>query len=195
MGQDCHCTRRSGPLGRRCRGAFRWARTGSSLTVKMRRRVRKGVLAIHILFAVGWVGGVIAYLALVAGAWRSSSSQMLRAAWIGMELIGWYVLVPLAIGTLVTGIVMGVGTHWGLFRYYWVVFSLVLTIIAAGVLFGHMPTVSSVADIANASPDPAREALFGEVLHAGGGLIVLLCVLGLNVFKPPGLTPYGHRTR
>lgn len=77
--------------------------------------VRKFVLTIHSTVAVGWIGAVVAYLALVLGAWTASDAQTIVAAWVGMELIGWYVLVPLAVSALGTGIVMGVGTHWGSF--------------------------------------------------------------------------------
>lgn len=159
----------------------------------MRPTVRKFALTVHITVAVGWIGAVVAYLALVVGAWTASGSQTVGAAWIGMELIGWYVLVPLAVGALGTGIVMGIGTHWGLFRHYWVLFSFLLTILAAAVLIGHMPTVSSFADVAADTPNAAREGLRSELLHAGGGLVVLLVVVGLNVYKPRGLTPYGRR--
>jgi hypothetical protein len=46
----------------------------------------------------------------------------LRSAWIAMELIGWYLLVPFAFAALATGLVMALGTPRGLFRHYWVVF-------------------------------------------------------------------------
>lgn len=155
--------------------------------------VRKFVLTIHITVAVGWIGAVVAYLALVLGAWTASDAETIVAAWVGMELIGWYVLVPLAVSALGTGIVMGVGTHWGIFRHYWVLFSFLLTLLATAVLVGHMPTVSSFADIAAETPTASREGLRGELLHAGGGLVVLLVIVGLNVYKPRGLTPYGRR--
>lgn len=161
--------------------------------MRMRPAVRNFALTIHITVAVGWVGAVIAYLALVVGAWTSADAQIIRAAWIGMELIGWYVLVPLAVTTLGTGIVMGIGTRWGLFGHYWVVFSFVLTVLATLVLVGHMPTVSSYAEIAAEAAPASRAGLAGELLHAGSGLAVLLLIVGLNVYKPHGLTPYGQQ--
>ena len=81
----------------------------------MRSTVRKFALTVHITVAVGWIGAVIAYLALVVGAWTASDAQTVGAAWIGMELLGWYVLLPLAVAALGTGIVMDVGTRWGYF--------------------------------------------------------------------------------
>jgi hypothetical protein len=128
--------------------------------------------------------------------------QTVRAAWIAMDLTGWYVIVPLALTSLVTGLVMALGTKWGLFRHYWVLFSLVLTTFATVVLLLHMPDVSVLADVAReaegAALDPEREHLLsrlsqGDLLHPGLGLVVLLLVQVLNVYKPRGLTPYGWR--
>jgi uncharacterized membrane protein len=66
---------------------------------------------------------------------------------------GWFVIVPLALAALLTGLVMALGTPWGLFRHYWVLIALALTIVATVVLVLHMPTVSSVADAARETDD------------------------------------------
>jgi hypothetical protein len=126
------------------------------------------------------------------------SDQVLRAAWIALELIGWYVIVPLALAALMTGIGIALGTPWGLFRHYWVVTSLLLTVVAAAVLLQHMSTVTLFASIAADAAiadvgDVLRPALRGELLHAGVGLVLLLGIATLNVFKPRGLTAYGRR--
>jgi hypothetical protein len=127
----------------------------------------------------------------------SQDAQTLRAAWIAMAFIGWFAIVPLSLASLLTGLVMSLGTKWGLFRHYWVLFSLVLTIFASVVLLQHMQTVSYFAGVA-AKTDSVdvgglRGALWGELLHAGVGLLVLLVIQVLNVYKPRGMTPYGWR--
>jgi hypothetical protein len=107
---------------------------------------------------------VVAYLGLGVAAVASEDAQTVRAASIAMELAGWYVIVPLAPAALLTGLVMSLGTPWGLFRHYWVLITLVLTVFATVILLLHMPTVSSLADA-------AREAdgadLGGDLLHLG----------------------------
>ena len=55
----------------------------------------------------------------------------MRAASIAMQLIGWSAIVPLACGSLLTGLVMSLGTPWGLFRHYWVLITFVLTVFSA----------------------------------------------------------------
>lgn len=155
--------------------------------------LRKFVLAVHLTFSVGWIGAVVAYLALGVSAVTSQDAQTVRAAWIAMELTGWFVIVPLALAALLTGLVMSLGTPWGLFRHYWVLITLVLTILSTAVLLLHMPTVSSLAGVAREADGADLVGLGGDLLHAGGGLLVLLVITVLNVYKPQGMTPYGRR--
>ena len=155
--------------------------------------LRKFVLTVHLTSSVGWIGAVVAYLALGVSAVTSQDAQTVRAAWIAMELTGWLVIVPLALAALLTGLVMSLGTPWGLFRHYWVLITLVLTIFATVVLLLHMPTVSFLADVAREADGSDLGGLGGDLFHAGGGLLVLLVITVLNVYKPRGLTPYGWR--
>jgi hypothetical protein len=159
----------------------------------MTPRLRKFALSVHLTFAVGWIGAVLAYLALGVGAMTSQDVQTVRAAWTAMELTGWYVIVPLALASLLTGLVMALGTKWGLFRHYWVLISFTLTIFATVVLLLHMPTVSEMADAAQEAEGTSLEALGGDLLHPGIGLVVLLTIQVLNLYKPPGMTRYGWR--
>jgi hypothetical protein len=161
--------------------------------VTMAPGLRKFVLTAHLTFSLGFLGAAVAYLALGVSAATSEDAQTVRAAWIAMELIGWYVIVPLSLASLLTGLVMSLGTPWGLFRHYWVLITFVLTIFATVILLLHMPTVSSLADVAREADGATLGRLGGDLLHAGGGLLVLLVITVLNVYKPQGLTPYGWR--
>src|SRR4051794_32018518 len=155
--------------------------------------IRKFTLTVHLTCSVGWIGAVMAYLALVVAATISQDSRTLQAAWIAMELIGWYIIVPLALASLLTGLVMALGTPWGLFRHYWVLLSLVLTILATVVLLMHMQTVSDGARTAAETPRATASGLPGELVHAGVGMLVLLIIQVLNMYKPRGMTRYGWR--
>jgi len=75
--------------------------------------LRKFALTVHLAFSVGWIGAVVAYLVLGIFAVTSKEAQTIRAAWIAMELTGWSAIVPLAVGSLLTGLVMALGTPWG----------------------------------------------------------------------------------
>jgi hypothetical protein len=159
----------------------------------MKPGLRKFALAVHLTFSVGWIGTVFAYLALGVTAVRSEDVETIRASWTAMEVIGWYVIVPLAVASLLTGLVMALGTKWGLFRHYWVVISFVLTVFATTVLLLHMPTVTASADAAQHSEGAALQALGGDLGHPAIGLVILLVVQVLNIYKPAGLTRYGWR--
>lgn len=161
----------------------------------MTSRLRKVVLASHITLAVGWIGAVAGYIALDVAAATSQDAQTLRAAYLAMELIAWYVIVPLALASLLSGLIMSLGTKWGLFRYYWVLISLLLTIIATVVLLVETQTISYFADRAadpTTSGDDLR-TLGNTLVHSVGGAVVLLIILVLNVYKPRGMTRYGWR--
>lgn len=159
---------------------------------------RKLLLTAHITASVGWIGAVLAYLALVIAAMMGTSDQALRASWIALELIGWYVIVPLALTALCTGIGIALATPWGLFRHYWVITSLLLTGFATAVLLRHMVTVTRYARIAAGTVigevgGSLRLALREELLHAGAGLVLLLGMTALNMYKPRGLTALGRQ--
>jgi hypothetical protein len=155
--------------------------------------LRKLVLTVHLTFSLGWIGAVVAYLVLGVSARNSQDAQAARADWIAMELVGSSAIVPLALGSLLTGLVMSLGTSWGLFRYYWVLITLALTVFATVVLLLHMPTVRSLALMAREADGATLSLLGGDLLHPGVGLLVLLVISVLNVYKPRGLTAYGWR--
>jgi SNF family Na+-dependent transporter len=163
--------------------------------MKMPPRLRKGMLAAHLTCSVGWLGAVVAYLVLDLTVATSSDAQAVRAAWIAMGQVTSSVLVPLAVASLVTGVVMAIGTKWGLFRHWWVLISLLLTLFAVLVLLSESELIGRVAAMA-ADPSASDEVLFAvpaTLPHSLGGLVVLLVIQVLNVYKPQGLTPYGWR--
>jgi hypothetical protein len=161
--------------------------------------LRKLVLSVHLTCSIGWIGAVVAYLALGVSAVTARDTEAVRAAWTAMEVTGWWAIVPLAVAALLTGLVMSLGTPWGLFRHYWVLMSLALTVLCTVVLLLHMPTVSATAamlremDMVPGANGAGHSGMGGDLFHPGAGLIVLLVIAVLNVYKPRGLTPYGWR--
>ena len=156
--------------------------------------LRKAALTAHVTTSVGWLGAVLVFLALAVVGLSSQDAQTVRGAYLVMEPAGWFVLVPLAFASLVTGIIQSLGTPWGLLRHYWVLFKLLLTVLATVVLLIHMGTFSFLADVA---ADPRTD--LGMVrnasprFHAVLALLVLLLATVLAVYKPGGMTRYGQR--
>ncbi|OAH10456.1 hypothetical protein [Streptomyces jeddahensis] len=161
--------------------------------------VRKLALTAHVASSVGWLGSVAAFLALaVAGLTSGQDAQRARGAYLAMELTGWYVIVPLAFASLLTGLIQSLGTTWGLIRHYWVLAKLVLTVLATLLLLLHMQVAGHVADEA-VTTDLSGADLGGLriqlVADARAALLVLLVATGLSVYKPRGMTRYGWRLR
>jgi len=157
--------------------------------------LRKLMLTLHITASVGWLGAVVAYMALAITVQTSTDNQTIRAAYISLEPVTRYVIVPFSLAALFSGIVQSLGTSWGLLRHYWIIFKLMLTIFAVAVLMTYTPTVSQMA---SAAADPTvstadLQTMGAGLPHAVGALIVLLITTFLSVFKPRGMTRYGWR--
>ena len=153
--------------------------------------LRKFVLTAHITASVGWLGAVLAYLALDLIASMGNDVQAVRGAYFAMEVIIVYVIVPLALTALLVGIVNALGAPWGLLRHYWVVVKLLLTLFATTILLLEVPSVRYLAKMAASAADP--RGLPGTLPHSIGGAVILLIVIILSAYKPRGMTPYGWR--
>lgn len=162
----------------------------------MTPRIRKLVLTAHVASSVGWLGAVVAFMGLGVVGLTSDDAQTARGAYLVMKPAAWFVLVPLALASLATGLIQSLGSTWGLFRHYWVVFKLAINVLATAVLFTYMGTFDAMADVAS-DPTADLESVrnFSPVLHAGLAVLLLLTATVLAVYKPRGLTPLGQRQK
>lgn len=158
--------------------------------------VRKFVLAAHVTSSVGSLGAVAVFLALAIAGLASRDEQMVRAAYIANGLIAWYIILPLILAALLIGLVQSLGTQWGLFRHYWVLAKLLLTIVTLYVLLNQMEGISQMAAVAAETTLSSADLLGlrrSLRTHATGGLLVLLALVALSIYKPRGMTRYGWR--
>jgi hypothetical protein len=154
-------------------------------------RLRKVVLTAHVTTSVGWLGAVPAYLSVDITAVASQDIATVRGAYAAMEVIVVSAIVPLALASVLIGIVNALGTPWGLSRHYWLLTKLLLTVVAVVVLLIETPTVTHLAATAASSADP--RGLPGTLPYSVGGLVLLVLAVILSVFKPQGVTRYGWR--
>lgn len=157
---------------------------------------RKLVLTVHVVTSVGLLGAIAAFLALAVLGVAAPDEQTQRGVYPAMELIARIVILPLAASALAIGLVQALGTPWGLFRYYWVLLKLLLTGFATAILLIKMRMIGDAARLASdITVSRADLSSLGVQLlvHAAGGLAVLLVPAVLSVYKPSGLTPYGFR--
>jgi uncharacterized membrane protein len=157
-------------------------------------KTRKLVLTTHIVSSVGWLGAVLAVLALAIVGTTSDDTRSIRGVYVAMELTAWSVLVPLSLSSLLSGIVQSLGTKWGLFRHYWVVIKLAITLLATVVLLLYTETLDYLAGEARASrPDLELLRTPSVIAHAGVAVLLLITATVLAVYKPRGLTRHGLR--
>jgi hypothetical protein len=151
--------------------------------------LRKLALITHIILSVGWLGAILPYLALAVAGLVSHDDQTVRAAYVAMELIAKFVIIPLSLATVASGLVQALGSSWGLFRHWWVVAKFILTTGAAIILLVHMQAIERMARIATTAASLGSE--FNQlriqlVLHPIGGIVVLVAVTAISVLKPWG---------
>src|SRR5260370_9888321 len=158
--------------------------------------LRKLMLTVSLTVFVGWSGAVTSFLALAIVGVTTQDAQIMRAAYLAMELTAWWVIVPLSFASPLSGIVQSLGTTWGLFQHYWVLIKFLMTIPCTLVLLLHMQPISRLGRL------PAETTCSGSdlsrlriqlVADAGDAVLVLLVATTLSVYKPQGLTRYGAR--
>ncbi|MEN9936414.1 MAG: hypothetical protein RLZZ387_2993 [Chloroflexota bacterium] len=158
--------------------------------------LRRLALTLHVVCSVGWLGAVGSFLALALVGLASQDVPVVRAAYVGMDLMTTLVIVPLSLAATATGIAQSLGTPWGLFRHYWVLAKLVITIPSTALLLTHTRAIHYMA-VAVAefpiAPGDLHELRVQLAVTAGAAIAALLITTGLSVLKPRGLTPYGWR--
>src|SRR3712207_4270003 len=113
--------------------------------MSMTPRIRKFALTVHVTSSVSSLGAVSGFLALAIAGLTGQDGRMVHAAYLAMELIAWFVIVPLVLASLLTGVVQALGIPWGLFRHYWVLVKLLLTVLVTLVVLLQMPLISYMA--------------------------------------------------
>lgn len=158
----------------------------------MNSALRKIALTAHVLSSVGWVGAVAAFLALaVAGIWNANA-RSLQGVYLAMDLTTWYVIVPLAFASLGTGIISSVGTPWDLFRHYWVVIKLIVTVFSTIILMIHMGPIEALASAATRGNLDSTLRSPQEMMVTASAIaaVALIVLTALSVYKPRGVISY-----
>lgn len=157
-------------------------------------RWRRLFLVLHVATSVGFPGAVAAFLVLAVTGAVTSDTALARGVYSAVAVMTWQAIVPLAIAALLIGLIQSLGTPWGLFRHYWLIVKLALTLVALGVLLLQIQTIDMLSATAlkgNLADMNGPRA--GMIVHATGGLVVLVAATVLSIYKPRGLTPYGAR--
>ncbi len=157
--------------------------------------LRRLVLTAHVTASVGWLGAVAVFLYLSIAGLTTHDPLLVRADYQVMESITWFVIVPLCVASVATGVISSLGTPLGLFRHYWILIKIVMTVPSTTVLFVHMRPIIRITRIA--SERTISSADLGLQIQmfaaAAAALLVLVVATAVSVYKPRGLTRYGWR--
>ena len=145
---------------------------------------RKLLLTLHVVTAVSVLGTDLVLLVLgIASVGGADPRTIYPAA----HLAATWLLAPLAVVALGTGVVLGLLTQWGLLRYWWVTIKLALTAILTGViLFVLVPRLGVAADAATTlAPSQFTDAERLPLLVApAAGVTLLILIVVLAIYKP-----------
>jgi hypothetical protein len=163
----------------------------------MTLKVTKAVLASHIAFSVGWLGSVAVFVALAVTSINSQNPAVVNGALIALQISSYYIIVPFCFLALVTGIIQARGTKWGLFKYYWIVVKLFLTVVSTLLLLVHLSPITMLAEMASQKTTMVMDMKKVQVrvlFDAAAGLVVLIFVTAISIYKPWGRLPFRPTT-
>lgn len=153
---------------------------------RLGRRGRKAALVLHIVAAGAWLGIDVVLAVLVGTALGTGDPRTAGVAYQALALVLWPLLIA-GVVCLVSGILLGLGTRYGLIRYWWVVVKLVInTLFVVLVVVALRPTVVEAAGAAGRGvvgiPVPVTDVVAPPVVSLTG----LLVATTLAVYKPWG---------
>ncbi|MFJ7338311.1 DUF2269 domain-containing protein [Streptomyces sp. NPDC101116] len=160
---------------------------------RLGRSARRAALVVHVTASACWLGLSLGLLALGTTAATTGSAVTVAASVRAMRLFADWLLPPVALLTLLSGLVLSLGTVWGLARYRWVYTKFWLTLATTtATVFALRPAVhAAVTAVAAGGPLPdAGDVLFGPVVS----LSAYVFMTAISVLKPWGKTRRGRRS-
>jgi hypothetical protein len=153
-------------------------------TNRLGRNGRRAVVTAHVLAACGWFGmAVLVALAPIAAA--QTADTALASALHRLVGTAVWVTAPTGLVALATGIVLGVGTTWGVVRHWWVMAKLVIDVAIVVTDVALVRVVAHTAFRTGSAPVP----LYGSTI---AHVVLLATATVLSVYKPGGRTPWAR---
>lgn len=152
---------------------------------------RRLVLTVHVIASVGWLGLEGTLVALLSWGGLTHDPQARHAAYLAAGRLAGFLYAPVSLLSLVTGLLLAVGTPWGLVRYWWVETKFVINLaLVVGGIFVVTGLLERAGDLSvGGVPDSTRYPAFGAICV---GVVLLVVATTLSVVKPWGRTAYGR---
>ena len=142
------------------------------------RRVRETLLVAHIVVAVSLLGDSAGFLAIAIRASRLDDPVRINELIRVLNMLSVFFGIPLSFASILTGLALGLGTKWGVFRYPWVVAKLGLII---SVMFvGGLVINPAQTRMLNGTGAGTRQL----IAAAAYDVTALTIAVALSVFKP-----------
>ncbi|MCX4675752.1 DUF2269 domain-containing protein [Streptomyces sp. NBC_01433] len=154
----------------------------------LKRPVRRGLLVAHVAVSVSWLGLTVGLLTLGVAAFVTGDATTAQAATRAMKIFGDRLVIPVALLALLSGLVLALGTPWGLARHRWVWTKFWLTLITAGLsIFSLRPGIDEAAASGVVDID--------LIIAPSVATATYLFITAVSVLKPWGPTRRGRRPR
>jgi hypothetical protein len=176
---DTTTTRRAAPPP--ARAESRWP--------PLSRSARRLVLAVHLWSAGAWIGIDVVLAALVVAGVSSDDVARRAVALQALELFAVWPLAAVGLLCLASGVLLGLGTRYGLLRFWWVAAKLVINLVLSTlVLVLLRPNVHRVAEEGRrlAAGEPVGTDLSSLVMPPTVTMVALTVAVYLSVYKPWG---------
>jgi hypothetical protein len=145
---------------------------------------------IHLLFSFMWIGGGLCMVLLLLTTTPLESHEMYMRSF-ALKMVDDYLVIPGALGCFFTGIIYGIWTNWGFFKYKWITVKWILCvamILSGTFLMGPWVNgnVYQIQDISKYTPDNSEFFYNVSQTIIWGSIQVssLLIVVIISVFKP-----------
>jgi hypothetical protein len=160
----------------------------------MNATLRRLTYTVHLMSSIGWTGAALVFLSLAVVGVTSRDEATVRGAYLVMAPAAWFVLMPLAHTSFLSGVALSLGTRWGLFRHYWIVLKLAITASSTVVLLIYTRTFDQMAGTAADSDAPLELVRNpSPIVHAVLAIVLLSLATVLGIYKPFGMTPHAER--
>jgi hypothetical protein len=170
----------------------------SGMTWRLTPAARNAVVVAHAITGIGWMGVDIAVVVLLMTARTTDDPVLVVSGFNAVRMIVPIAVPPLSLGIVITGLMLGLGTRWGLVRYWWVLIKLLLSFLMTVLVFvSLLPAVNSIAVLSTStttSADAVRASLGSLPTQLMFPPVVSFLMLGfaaiLSIFKPWHRTPW-----
>lgn len=154
---------------------------------------KRWLVSTHILCNVVWLGTTLCFLVLSLAAVTTQDIKALHTIYVMVDVLDKTLIWTSSIGTMVTGILLSILTHWGLTRFYWIIVKEVLTLLSFGLgifgLHGWLNATLSMTTGQDMWVVHTSAYTLNQYLQFGGVGFQLLALTGIviiSVFKPWG---------